>query len=678
MMDHPEENREDVTYTSDTENEESHTDWENPPSIKKLQQDYQDAQSSHGTHTANVERWLDNLNIEGKAKPTKKTGRSEVQPKLIRKQAEWRYASLSEPFLSTDDLYNVNPVTFEDKEPAEQNELVLNHQFNNKINKVKFIDEYVRSAVDEGTVVVRVGWDFEEKIIEVEQPVIEEQVQVDPQTGQQFLAQVQVDTEIVEQTVTVKNVPTVEVCNYENVLIDPTCQGDLDKANFIIFSFETSLAELEKDKKYFNLDKINIENSNILGEPDYANPDESSFNFSDKPRKKFVAQEYWGFWDIHNEGTVEPIIATWVGNTMIRLEENPFPDQKLPFVSAQYLPVRKSIYGEPDGELLEDNQRIVGAVTRGMIDIMARAANGQVGSRADALDVSNKRKFDRGDDYEFNPGIDPNQAFHMHTYPEIPRSAQEMVLLQNAEAEALTGVKAFHQGISGEALGSTATGIRSAMDATAKRELGILRRLADGITKIGDKIVSMNSEFLSDEEIVRITNEDFVAVNREALAGEFDLSLSISTAEADNDKAKELAFMLQTMGPNSDPGEARIIQSEIARLRKMPALAKKIEEYQPPPPDPLQVALAQLEVKKLEVEIAKIESETAENYANAALDNAKARTEGSTADKTDLDFIEQESGVTQERELQKGQAQAIGNIALEREKQKAPKTSTST
>ena len=39
----------------------------------------------------------------------------------------------------------------------------------------------------------------------------------------------------------------------------------------------------------------------------------------------------------------------------------------------------------------------------------------------------------------------------MHTYPEIPASAQFMLQLQNMEAESMTGVKAFNQGLSGEA-----------------------------------------------------------------------------------------------------------------------------------------------------------------------------------------------------------------------------------
>jgi len=425
---------------------------------------------------------------------------------------------------------------------------------------------------------------------------------------------VQNGTEIELQMVTVKNQPSLEVCDYRNITIDPTCMGDLDKAGFVVFSFETSLSELEKDGKYSNLDQINIEGNSILGDPDHSGADDISFNFSDKPRKKFVAHEYWGYWDTEDSGMTKPFIATWVGEVMIRMELNPFPDQKVPFVTVQYLPVRRSIFGEPDGELLEDNQRIIGAVTRGMIDIMGRSANGQMGSRKDALDVTNKRKFDRGLDYEFNSQVDPQQAFYMHTYPEIPRSAHEMLNLQNSEAESLTGVKAFYSGISGDALGNTATGVRSAMDATSKRELGLLRRLAEGMKKIGRKVVSMNAEFLSDQEIIRITNEEFVAINREDLAGDFDLNLTISTAEADNEKAQELAFMLQTMGNNMDPGMSRMILADIARLRKMPTLAKQIETYEPQP-DPVQQELAQLEVVKIKAEIAKLQSEAEENLA---------------------------------------------------------------
>ena len=685
------------------------TKWKKEPTIRELKQDYEDARSYHDAQVTKIDTWLDNLNCTGSAKIKPVAGHSSVQPMLIRKQAEWRYAALSEPFLSTDDVFNVTPVTFEDKEAAAQNQLVLNHQFNNVINKVSLFDEYVRAVVDEGTVIAKVGWEFEEEEIEEEVPIIEfsinpemEEVHAElaemkkwnPQDYEALPEELQqahemtiaegqpiegiiVGVEIQKVMKTLVNKPTVEICDYRNVVIDPTANGDIDKAGFVIYSFESSLSVLERDKRYKNLKDINLEGSSILGEPDHATTtlESRSFNFKDKPRKKFVVREYWGFRDIDGTGLVKPFVASWVGNTLIRMEENPFPDKKLPFVVVPYLPVRGEMYGEPDGALLVDNQKIIGAVTRGMIDIMGKSANGQMGVRKDALDLTNKRRFEANKQYEFNANVDPRQAFYMHTYPEIPQSAQFMLQLNNMEAESITGVKSFSQGVSGASLGDVAAGVRGALDAASKRELGILRRLSTGIVTIGRKFISMNSEFMSDEEIIRVTNEEFVKVRRDDLAGEFDLKLSISTAEEDNNKAEQLAFMLQTMGNNMDPGMSRMILADIARLRKMPTLSKKIEEYQPEP-DPMAERMAELEMAKMEAEIEEIKATAMERQARAQLQMAQIGTEGakafdiqSSADQKNLDFVEQESGVKQERDLQKSKAQAQGNIELEMAKQ---------
>ena len=81
------------------------------------------------------------------------------------------------------------------------------------------------------------------------------------------------------------------------------------------------------------------------------------------------------------------------------------------------------------------------------------------------------------------------------------------------------------------------------------------------------------AEFLEDEEIVRITNEEFVAINRNDLGGKYDIKLNISTAEADEQKGSELAFMLQTMGNTMPPEMSQMILADIAKLRKMPDLA---------------------------------------------------------------------------------------------------------
>ena len=686
-------------------------DWINAPKVSDLSVNLTDARETSDTHTTALDKWRDNMHITGAAKLKKIPGSSSIQPKLIRKQAEWRYAPLTEPFLSTPDVFNVGATTAGDKNRAKQNQLVLNNQINTKMKKVAFFDKYIRSTVDSGTAIVKVGWHNETRDVTTQEPVYEYIPDLNPMTAERYMALAklqqenpegyadysnpgldkaisiflqtgqlfipnQTGTEEVTKEVEVANHPTWEVKNQRNVRIDPSCNGDLTKAKFIGESFKTSKSELNKQgDRYSNLDKINVEGTaSPLANPDYVDGNEdSNFEFKDKPRKQFVVTEYWGEWDIDNSGIATPIVAAWVGDVIIRLEKNPFPFQRPPYILVNYMPKEDSLFGEPDGELLLDNQNVVGSVSRGMLDLLGKSANSQTGMRKDMLDATNKRKFRKGQDYEYNGGVDPRLGTFTHKYPEIPQSAYNMITMHHTEAESMSGVKAFaNTGITGQGMGSTATSARTALDAASKREIGILRRLAEGIIEIGRMFISMNAEWLSEEETIRITADNFVNVRRDDLAGNFDLSLTISSAEEDNMKASELAFMLQTTGPNSDPGEVRIIRAEIARLRKMPALAKMIEDYRPEP-DPMQVAEAQLNIELLKKQIVKEEALAMKHAAEAelagargykettqgALNEAKVGTEGakttqlhSDASKKNLDTIEQETGVTQERTRQ--------------------------
>ena len=660
------------------------TTWQNEPSVTDLNNDLLAAEPTHKTHVANTEKWLEKL--AGQLNVKIPEGRSKVQPKLIRKQAEWRYSSLEEPFLSTQDLFDIDPRTYEDYDAAEENQILINYQFNTKIDKVSFINEYVRTAVDEGTVFVQVGWKYEKGERDVYEEIeltpeqasiyLYQQVANGKMTQEDAIMQMQSGepiTKLVKRTkeIVTANHPTLRVCEFDRLIIDPTCEGDLEKAQFIITPFETSYSELVRDGSYKNLDQIFTEDGVVVqGNLDDATfyktiTNQTGFEFKDKARKKLTAYEYWGYWDIDGKGLTKPIKAVWVGNVMIKLEELPYPDKKLPFVSVPYLPVRKSVYGEPDGKLLEDNQDIIGAVTRGMIDVLGRSANGQLLIAKGLLDQANLKKYENGDHAYFNPGMDPRNSIHMLTYPEIPTSAMNMIHLQNQEAESLTGVMAFNSGITGQALGNTATGVRGALDSASKRELGILRRLSAGIEKIGRKIIAMNGEFLEDEEVIRVTNKQFRTIKRDALAGDFDLRVKISTAESDNQKIEKLAFMMQTGQQSMDPEEAKLVRAEIYKLQKMPDLAEKVLSYQPQP-DPIQQEVQQLELEKLRLELDKLRSEIEERRSRA-VENAvdvefkQARTQNELAkagktlsekDLNDMEFLRKDMGVDHQEKLQ--------------------------
>lgn len=669
------------------------TDWPNEPSVRNLKLDLESSRSSHDAQVSKIEHWNDLMNVTNSVKPKKVKGRSSVQPKLIRRQAEWRYSALTEPFLSTNKLFNVTPVSFEDVKAAIQNQLVVNWQFRTKMNKVKLVDDFVRSVVDEGTCIAKTGWIRETQTVQEEVPVwayypiqdeqsmtafqqaaqlsqenprafnegdpaLKAAVEFYMETQQPTVA-MQSGTEMVEVQKVIVNQPTVDILDPNNVYVDPSCNGDLDKALFMIISFETNKAELLKQpNRYKNLDNVDWKNNGPTTQTNYTTNTPLDFSFQDDLRAKVVAYEYWGFSDINDTGELVPIVATWIGDTMIRMELNPFPDQKLPFVLVPYLPKKRDLFGEPDAELLEDNQAILGATTRGIIDLLGRSANAQQGFAKGMLDPVNRKKYEDGKDYEFNPQQNPAQNMIQHKFPEIPQSALTVLTLQNQEAESLTGVKAFAGGVSGNAYGDVAAGIRGALDAASKREMAILRRLAKGMTDIGIKIIAMNSVFLSEEEVVRVTNDQFVTVKREDLKGNFDLEVDISTAEVDDQKSKDLGFMIQTIGPTlQDPTVTTRLLSEIATLKRMPELAHYLLNWKPTP-DPLEEKLKEIAIEKAQLELDKLKSEVAKNYAMAAAQNA-------TADKTNLDFVETETGTKHARDMDKMKAQAQGNQDLE-------------
>jgi len=670
------------------------TDWKIEPSVADLKGDLDYARQENTDQKSNVDGWLNLRNATGaeSGKKTKTVGRSSVQPKLIRKHNEWRYPALSEPFLNTERMFNINPRTFEDKASADQNQLILNWQFDTKLNKVDFIDRYVRKTVDEGTCVVRVGWERKTEKVKVLKPVYEyTQLEMGDEEGMQMLAQatematsdpeaweadpsipdelraavefglenqemvvaVEIGEEWVQENKITYNQPSLKIIDVANFFIDPSCDGEWEDAQFMISTFESTKSELKKRGIYKNLDDVSWGANQIkaqVGDPDHETTTPIADGRLNQDKSKVLVYEYWGEWDVHDDGVMIPIVATFIGDTMIQLAENPFPDRKPPFVIVPYMPILGSIWGEADASLLQDNQRILGAVTRGTIDLLGRSANAQSGYSKGFLDSVNRKRFTNGEDFEFNPNEDPRVAIQQMQYPEIPNSALTMMQLQNAEAEGLSGVKSFSGGITGEAYGPVARGISGALDAAGQREMNILRRLAEGMRLIGRKIISMNAFFLEEKEVIRVTNREFVEIKRKDLSGAFDLIVDISTAQVDEQKSQDLGMMLQTIGPDMDPGLSKIILGQIADLKRMPELAEQIRSYEPQP-DPLQQRLAELQIEELE---AKIE-----------LDKARAAEAMAQAENKALDTKLEVTGSKHQRDVEKMGAQARGNRDLE-------------
>lgn len=633
--------------------------------LNDLKADFTAAKELRSELDTKIRKWKSEYNSELYGNEVE--GKSKLVSKDIKKQSEWLLPGLLEPFVSTPDIIKASPVTPEDAEAAPKIEVLLNTQFCRQFNRYNFMTKALKVLDQEGTVVIRTGWELEEKSVEImeEKEVPNPQLQqavalaqqglIDPRALNQFPQTIKQQVKTLK-TIAVKNRPTAMVCRNEDVFIDPTCQDDMDNCQFVIYRYESDMTTLKKSGVYKNLDLIDLKD-NING--DYTTPDTTNFKFRDNPRKKILVYEYWGNYDINEDGLAEPIVCTWVDDVIIRLQDNPFPDKKPPFIVLPFSFTPFSLYGEPNAELLSDVQKIKTAIYRGFIDNMALSNNGQKGVRKGSLDYANKKRFLNGQNFEFNGT--PND-FYDGKFNELPGSIFNVLTLMNNEAESITGVASFNTGLNGNSLGSTATSIRGAIDSATNRRLNLVRNISENLVKpLLRKWLAYDAEFLDEESQFRITNDEFVYLKKDDLGANIDIDLTISTSDDNQAKAQELAYMLQTIGPSEDPGIRKIIMTEIARLYRMPQLARMIETYEPQT-DPVAEQMRQLQVAMLQAQVNNEQSKADENSVDRELKGAKVQTElakakniNSTADKTDLDYIQQYAGVQQKAELQKQQ-----------------------
>jgi len=609
--------------------------------LNALKADLKSADTQKKIQDSLIAKWK--AEYDGEPYGNEEKGKSAIVSRDIKKQSEWQHATIVDPFVSTAEIIKCTPITFEDVEASKQNQLILNTQFCRKFDRFNFISKAVKVLDREGTLVVQTGWLSEEKDVTntVEVPDIDDE-------GYEFVRE-----EEITETVVTKNQPTAKVCRNEDIYIDPTCQDNLDDAEFVIHRYESSLSALKSDGRYKNLEKIYAKESTDY---DYEPEDETLFEFSDEARKKLVVYEYWGNYDIDGDGIAEPIVCVWVNDVIIRLSKNPYPDNKPPFIVVPFNSTPFKMHGEANAELIGENQKVKTAVIRGIIDNMAKSNNGQVATRKNALDPINRKRFLDGKNFEFNGSTND---FWQGNYNSIPGSAFDMIGLMNNEIESVTGQKSFSGGITGNSLGSTATGARGALDATATRRMNLVRNVAENLIKpLIRKWMAYNSEFLEDEEVVRITNDEFVPVRRDDLEGRIDLDITIATAEDNAAKSQELSFLLQTVGPNEDPEIRRTIMADIMELMRMPEQAKRIREYQPKA-DPAEEEIKQLQLENLRLEneslkalVADRNARAGENVIDAELkrqkalvEAAKARKLAGEADSIDLKFLKEDENL---------------------------------
>ena len=613
-----------------------------------IEHDLAEARKYHDDSMGDISNWMDEY--EGKPYGNEQDGKSTLVWRLIKKQGEALTSNIIKPFLGNFDIVEINPVTEADVYKSKLSEKLINHYWNKGVNPIKFLKTLGKVVVPEGTVFIRVGWErsVEEKKQNIPTEAITPEMRASfEEKGAVFKQKNDGTTDIVVENV-LTNRPTRKVVRNEDVYVDPTADT-FEESKFLIYEMRTSLSDIMEDPIYDDaaikrLKTIVDENSDDRTDGnDLHKQNPTNFEFLDKARKKITLYEYWGEYDMEGKGKTIPVVATMAKygekKLILRLEKNPFPFQKIPFVCIPLYDDPFKIYGRGLPDMISDEQKLSTSIIRGIIDNMANSNNGIKFFKKGALDSTNFNRLKKGEKYiEINTHDSINTAILDGNFNQLPQHIYTMLSMLDNQAQAMTGITNAMQGLPGSEVKSSTSNFSAMMSQSQIRLLDITNNITNGLKEMLRMWVYMTTKYVDEEEIKKITGLDIPALKQsetQRLAQEFgldqlppdvaqgammlvatevedmfnrkdvkyDIKIKVGTDGLKQIKIANLNMLMQQLAPlaeagNVPPDAIKLLVSDLAEQLDRPDIAQMIVQYQPQP-DPMAEAhnQADLEIK---------------------------------------------------------------------------------
>lgn len=630
--------------------------------LKVILSDIKQAKDAKGEIDEKIEQWL--KEYEGEPYGGEQKGRSKIVVKDIKKAVEWFIPNAVGPFVDKNKIVKLEGITGDDVEPAKIHERLLNYQFNRKFDKYNFAHSMMGVGSKEGSTVLMAGWAYEEEetierhenvpyefIQQLEQEGVEYKIIQNEDEDEDWEGEIKPGETFnikVKRIKVLKNHPTAEVVRNGNVFPDPSTDNQ-DDLSFVAYRYEATLSDLIKSGKY---SKEDIEELKlVLKESDEGLEStrnahlsgygrSTSYSSEAEANKKLTVYEYWGHLDMDNDGISEPVMATVVNDKLLEIIDNPMPDKKIPFIFIQFSKIPFSIWGAPIAEFISDNQKVRTSIMRGFIDNLAQSNNGKKFVKKGTFDAVNKRKYEQnlGGLIEFNQ----NPEFIDGGFNQIPNSIFNLYELVQQEAESLSGINRTAQGLDSGALNDSATGASIQNDMSQKRMKDIVRRYAEGIKKLLRHWIAYNKEFLSDEEVMRISGKH-IEFRRDDIAGEFDLDITVGVSGLEEVKVNQMSMLIQNIhnfGATVDPSFTNLILANMAEIWGLPDVAMKLEEAVQNPKGP-----SEAELKAQQMEMERMQAEIDELRSKAELNKSKSFDNMSSANGKNVDNKMKAAGI---------------------------------
>jgi len=601
--------------------------------------DIKQAKSAKSEIDSKIERWL--AEYDGEGYGNEKEGRSKIVVKDIKKAIEWFVPTASEPFLKKGKIVSLNGITAEDVERAEIHERLINYQFNRKFDYYNFLHEMFKISSTEGTVIIRTGWDLREK---------EESKNFDNITAEQLQMITSSGLEIgsIEDNgdgtfnakainrIILENKPTATILKNGDCFPDPSVDK-IEDMSFFAYRYEMTISDLRNIGKYNDedIDELlvglerndsQLESTRNTALKGYGK--DTDYTSSSDANKKVTVYEYWGYLDMNNDGISEPVFATLVNDKILEIVDNPYPDKELPFVVIPFSKVMFGFWGDSMAEFLSDGQKIRTSLMRGFIDNVAQANNAKKFIKKGALDPINKRKYENNLAGLIEVNGDRNDMWDGE-FNQINPSVYSLFEIIQQENESLSGINRTMQGVDSRGLNDSATGASIQQGNSQRRMMDIIRRHSNGLKQVFRKWIAYNKEFLSDNEVMRISGKH-IEFTRDDISGEFDIDITVGTDGVSEAKVNQMTMLMQQVGglagvATVPPQFFNLMISRMADEWGYPDIAEMLENPPSPEPSEEQLEAQRLELEKLRQEVEEMKSKAILNMSKANAENVESK-----------------------------------------------------
>ncbi len=568
-----------------------------------------------------------------------KRNKSGIVMREIAKQIEWQKPNITEPFVSTKSPIELTGMR--DGNKARVLEKWANYEFTQEFDRDFFINQATDVVLREGTVWVQTSWETEEENVRTIIPNASMEELMNKSYEPTDIEQNSDGTYKVEynEIIQTMNNPDATVMRNEHVFPDPTART-MKELRFVAVIKLLTISDLRKisglDSKQIDSleNKLSSEEREDTGLGVSRNDNASSYGYDndykpqDTPRKHIRIVEYWGYYDLNNDGIPEPIVAYFpesYKNINLGVEENPFPHKGIPFDSSVYSARPFSLWGNPLAFFLGDNQKVRNGIVRGILDNMSLANNNQKFILRGTLDYVNFKRMNNGERHII---INKADSITDGSYNQLPNSVFNTLEMFKKEDEDLSGVSG-----NGPSLGNSGVakdGQQAQLTMSQQRMASLVRNLSNLLRKIISKWIMMGEVFLTDNQIIELFEEN-EQVNMNVFAGsqKTKIKVNVGTEVNRNMKLQQYNMLMQqakTLEGELPPGSMKEMVAEMYDLFDMHDAATKLRLYQPQP-SPEQQAAQQLQLKNAELENAKIEMEIAvmQKDVEARYINAQAR-----------------------------------------------------